>query len=432
MKKNTKSIYVIALGLGLIMGCSVVNRHTAKPERIVDNIYLEHSSPYSLGMDGAVLAKCDSAILKAIEDKNAPGAVLCVVKGDKIVYENAYGNLQLIPKTEPMTVETIFDLASLSKCFGTSIAVMQLVEQKKIKLDDPVDKYLPGYKNWQEGKKTIKIRIRDLMTHTAGLASYIPVDSLAAAWGEFQSDSLRRYIIEELPRGSKPGTKRNYSCPSFVSLQYIVESVTGQMLCDYVQAHVFDPLELEHTTYLPLDRDIPEDFMPILAPTEVLLPGRTASNQIGPDTKSGEMLKGQVHDPLARRFNAGNSGNAGIFSCADDLAVFCAALMNGGEIHGRRILKAKTVKQMFKVQDPKIGRTLGWDSTSPASWIVGDRLAKDHCICHTGYTGTSVVMDLDEKLAIILLTNNSHPFDKGNIGPTRKAVSEIVGEACGK
>ena len=95
-------------------------------------------------------------------------------------------------------------------------------------------------------------------------------------------------------------------------------------------------------------------------------------------------------------------------------------------------MKAKTVKQMFKVQDPKIGRTLGWDSTSPASWIVGDRLAKDHCICHTGYTGTSVVMDLDEKLAIILLTNNSHPFDKGNIGPTRKAVSEIVGEACGK
>lgn len=151
MKKNTKSIYVIALGLGLIMGCSVVNRHTTKPERIVDNIYLEHSSPYSLGMDGAVLAKCDSAILKAIEDKNAPGAVLCVVKGDKIVYENAYGNMQLIPKAEPMTVETIFDLASLSKCFGTTIAVMQLVEQKKIKLDDPVDKYLPGYKNWQEG-----------------------------------------------------------------------------------------------------------------------------------------------------------------------------------------------------------------------------------------------------------------------------------------
>ena len=120
MKKNTKSIYVIALGLGLIMGCSVVNRHTTKPGRIVDNIYLEHSSPFSLGMDGTVLAKCDSAILKAIEDKNAPGAVLCVVKGDKIVYENAYGNLQLIPKAEPMTVETIFDLASLSKCFGTT------------------------------------------------------------------------------------------------------------------------------------------------------------------------------------------------------------------------------------------------------------------------------------------------------------------------
>ena len=410
------------------MGCSV----TKKAELSYSNPYLDHTAPETFYINGSTLEKCDSVINEAIAQHNAPGAVLCIVKNDKIIYERAYGNKQLLPKKELMSTKTVFDLASLSKCFGTTIAVMQLVEQKKIRLNDPVDKYLPGYTNWHEGGKEVKIRVKDLLTHTGGLASYIPVDSLSKAWGEFQSDSLRRYIIKDLPRRSRPGTKRIYSCPSFVSLQYIVESVTGQRLCDYVQANVFNPLGLIHTRYLPLDREIPEDYLSLIAPTEMLIPGHSASNQIAPNTKTGELLKGQVHDPLARRFNIGNSGNAGIFSCADDLAVMCAALMNGGEIHGRRILKAKTVKKMFTIQDKKIGRMLGWDSTSPYAWFVEGPLSKDKIACHTGYTGTSTIMDLNEKLAIILLTNSAHPFDEGNIGQARKAVSEIVGMACGK
>lgn len=426
---NKKLQYTIILSVALLItGCSV----TKNLELPYSNPYLEHTSPETFYINGSTLEKCDSVISEAIAQHNTPGAVLCVIKNDKIIYERSYGCKQLLPEKEPMSTKTVFDLASLSKCFGTTIAVMQLVEQKKIRLNDPVDKYLHGYTNWHEDGKEVKIRVKDLLTHTGGLASYIPVDSLSKAWGEFQSDSLRRYIIEDLPRRSKPGSKRNYSCPSFVSLQYIVESVTGQRLCDYVQAHVFNPLGLKHTFYLPLDREIPEEYLSLIAPTEMLIPGRTASNQIAPDTRTGELLKGQVHDPLARRFNMGNSGNAGIFSCADDLAVICAALMNGGEIHGRRILKTKTVKKMFTIQDKKIGRMLGWDSTSPYAWFVGAPLSKDKIACHTGYTGTSAIMDLNEKLAIILLTNNAHPFDEGNIGQTRKAVSEIVGRACGK
>lgn len=430
---NKKPLYLLTASIGLIISCSIANKSEHTYNNKLGNTYLEHTAPETYFINGSILEKCDSVLNETITQHNAPGAVLCIVKNDNIIYEQAYGYKQILPQKEPMSTKTVFDLASLSKCFGTTIAVMQLVEQKKIRLDDPVDKYLTGYKNWQEENgKTIKIRIKDLLTHTGGLASYIPVDSLSKAWGEFQSDSLRHYIITELPRQSKPGTKRNYSCPSFVSLQYIVESVTGQKLCDYVQANIFDPLGLKNTRYLPLDRAISEEYLSMIAPTEMLIPGRTASNQISPITKTGELLKGQVHDPLARRFNMGNSGNAGIFSCADDLAVMCAALMNGGEIHGRRILKKRTVKQMFTIQDKKIGRMLGWDSTSPYAWFVGENLSKDKIACHTGYTGTSVVMDLNEKLAIILLTNNAHPFDKGSVGPARKAVSEIVGIACGK
>ncbi|MGM9788086.1 MAG: serine hydrolase domain-containing protein [Candidatus Cryptobacteroides sp.] len=396
-------------------------------------IRLERCEAEVFGMNGAILQKCDSVLKQdVLIDKSVPGAVVCVVKEDKIIYENACGYQQLIPEEIPMGTQSVFDLASLSKCFGTTIAVMQLVEQGKIKLDDPVDKYLKGYRNWhKENGQEVKIRIRHLLTHTGGLASYVNVDSLTAVWGEGQADSLKNYIIKDLPRRSEPGKERNYSCPSFVSLQYVVEEVSGQRLCDYVQQNVFDPLGLKQTCYLPLGEEIPQNLEVKIVPSEVLIPGKTASNQIRPDTRAGEILLGEVHDPLARRFNSGNSGNAGIFSDAEGLAVICAALMNGGELNGRRILKKKTVKQMFKVQDKKIGRALGWDSTSPYAWFIPKEFKKDRCVCHSGYTGTSVVMNLDRKTAIILLTNSAHPFDEGSATSLRKGVSKVVAESFG-
>lgn len=422
------------LCLALVSGCSIPSKwkHNQRIADISENIQLEHISPSVYGIDSTVLAMCDSAIMDAIHHKNAPGGVLCIVKEDKIIYEKAYGDKQVVPSKQMMTVNTVFDLASLSKCVGTTIAVMQLAEQKKIDLNAPVEKYLPGYRNWQEGKKTVKIRVKDLMTHTGGLAPYADVDSLTRRWGDYKTDSLRHYIIHDLPRMAKPGTKRIYSCAGFISLQYVVEAVTGQKLCDYVQEHVFDVLSMSDTRYLPLDRPVDNLYKLRIAPTEVLIPGSTAKNQISSTTRRGEVLHAQVHDPLARRLNMGNSGNAGIFSTADDLAIFCSALMNGGELYGRRILKSGTVKKMFKVQNKKIGRTLGWDATSPYAQFVGERLSKDKCVCHTGYTGTSVLMDLDEDVSIIFLTNAAHPYDRGSIIPTRKAISDIVGEALGK
>ena len=419
---------ILAMGLS---ACS--SARPIPPQGMRSPIRLERCEAEAFGMNGAILQKCDSVLKQdVLVDKSVPGAVVCIVKEDKIIYENACGYQQLIPEKIPMGTQSIFDLASLSKCFGTAIAVMQLVEQGKIKLDEPVDKYLKGYRNWHtESGKERKIRIRDLLTHTGGLASYINVDSLSAIWGEGQADSLKNYIIKDLPRKNAAGEKMIYSCPSFVSLQYVVEEVSGQRLCDYVQQNVFDPLGLKHTCYLPKGVEIPQDMLSKIVPSEVLITGKSASNQISAETKAGEILLGVVHDPLARRVNSGNSGNAGIFSDAEGLAVLCAALMNGGELNGRRILKKSTVRQMFKIQDKKIGRTLGWDSKSPYAWFVPEEFKKDKCVCHSGYTGTSVIINLSRKTAIILLTNSAHPFDEGSPLSLRKGIPKVVAESFG-
>lgn len=434
--RRVKELAFVYLCLGVLgLGACSSERIAVETPRYVkrSELKLEHCEAEKFGLNGSTLQKCDSVLEKIVlQDKKVPGAVVCVVKEDKIIYEKACGYQQLIPEEIPMSSQSIFDLASLSKCLGTSIAVMQLVEQGRINLDDPVDKYLSGYRNWhKENGQEVKIRIRHLLTHTGGLASYINVDSLAGIWEEARADSLKNYIIRDLPRISEAGKKRNYSCPSFVSLQYIVEEVSGQRLCDYVQENVFDPLGLKHSRYLPLGEKIPADWEGKIVPSELLIPGKTASNQIDSDTVAGELLLGVVHDPLARRFNHGNSGNAGIFSTAEDIAVICAALMNGGEIDGRRILKKKTVRQMFKVQDKKIGRTLGWDATSPYAWFIPEAFKKDKCVCHSGYTGTSIVLNLDRKTAIIVLSNTAHPFDEGSAVELRKSVSKVVADSFG-
>ena len=385
--------------------------------------YLTYDASRSQGLE-----RCDSAIYAAIEEGNTPGAVLCVVQGDKIVYEKAYGNKRIVPKAEPMTTGTIFDLASLSKCVGTTLSFMQLVEQGLVDLDATVDSYLPDFAPWTDGADTVRITVRQLMTHTSGLQAVADVLELGRRKADGKPGMLREYIMKELPRRERPGTKRIYSCPNFITLQYILETVTGERLCDYAQEHVFDALGLQHTCYFPTNQRIPKKILSNIAPTEVLYRKGTDPQQSGRRTKYGRALLGQVHDPTARRFNCGNSGNAGVFSTAEDLAVVCAALMAGGEWQGRRILRPETVEMMSLPQPDAFGRTLGWDARSPAAGFAGEEFRKDRTICHTGYTGTSIVIDFDRQTAIILLTNRVHPVDDGGVGKTRRAVSDIVAE----
>lgn len=381
---------------------------------------LRRCSPKAAGMDGARLALADSVINAAIAEKSIPGAVLAVVRDDELVYLKAFGNKQVVPDTVAMTVETVFDLASVSKCVGTTMAVMQLVEQGRIRLTDPVKLYIPDFKPWIDAKSGRKrdIRIVDLLSHSAGLPPAIDVKKYLSKYGPASPEALIRHIAEDEPRRFEPTTDYLYSCLNFITLQHIVENVTGQRLCDYVQANIFDRLGLEHTCYNPKER---ADILPLVAPTEV--------------GKDGVALLGEVHDPTARLVNSGNSGNAGVFSCAEDLAVIAAALMNGGAVDGKRVLSPLSVETMATVPEgnaPHIGRALGWDNRSSSATLRGDLFSRDRTLCHTGYTGTSMVIDLDARCAVILLAHRVHPADKGSVAALRAKVANIVASSIVK
>ena len=370
------------------------------------------ASPQSVGFDPERLALVDGVIEDAIESEDIPGAVLAVVRHDRIAYLKAYGNRQLIPDTLPMTVETVFDLASVSKCVGTTLSILQLVENGSIRLTDRVDIYIPDFQPWIDpvtGEKT-DIRIIDLLTHSSGIEPYIGVPAYVERFGEATPDSLMRYIATEVRRNFKPTTGYMYSCLNFVTLQHILQNITGETLSNYAQTHIFDVLQLANTCYNPTGHTLE-----LCAPTEV--------------QADGLPLVGKVHDPIARIINEGNSGNAGVFSNAEDLSVIAAALMNGGQIHGRRVLGKLTVERMITVPEenaPHIGRALGWDNRSSAAGIRGDLFSRTRTICHTGYTGTSMVIDMDSKTAVIFLTNRVHPVDKSGLARTRALLANIV------
>ncbi len=373
------------------------------------------TKPEYCGMDSKKLAQVDPIINDAIADGSIPGAVLSVVRGDKIVYLKAYGNKQVVPTVEPMTTDAIFDLASLSKCVGTTLSFMQLIEDGKVRTIDNVNRYIPDYKPWvdPETGEVVNIEVLDLLTHTSGVDAYYNGNSFVARYGENQPDSLIRHIATISGRHFRPKSDYLYSCLNFITLQNILQNVTGEKLCDYAQKHVFDVLGLKHTTYMPKAKG--GELLDLCVPTEV--------------QENGLPLIGEVHDPLARLANGGNSGNAGVFSNAEDLSVIAACLLNGGAINGRRILAPATVKAMITVPSeiaPHVGRTLGWDSQSEDATQKGDLLSRKNVICHTGYTGTSMVVDFDNDVAVILLTNRVHPEDKGSVSRLRSLVANAV------
>ena len=390
---------------------------------------LRQDSPERHGMNPEKLAQVDRVINDAITAKEIPGAVLSVVRGNDIVYLKADGDKSVVPTVEPMTTETLFDLASVSKCVGTTLSFMQLIEKGYVRLTDKVDRYIPDFKPWTdpESGETVDITIRDLLTHTSGLTPYINADTFVKEYGGNNPEKMEWYIATKVKRNFHPGTDFMYSCLNFVTLQRILERVTGEKLYEYAQKHVFDVLGLKHTCYFPLIYDPAvsnsAELARLCAPTEV--------------QADGKPLTAQVHDPMARRIMGGNSGNAGVFSNAEDLSVICAALMNGGclvdkkgsALESTRILSPATVRLMTRIPSqnaPSVGRALGWDKKSPHSGLRGDLFNPETTIMHTGYTGTSIVIDMGSKTAVILLTHRVHPEDKGGVGRLRALVANIV------
>ena len=391
---------------------------------------LQRVAPEQVGMDSRHLLYAEEAIETAIANKDIPGAVLAVVRNGKMAYLKAYGNKRVYPNTEPMTVNTIFDMASCSKSMSTAICTHILAERGKLRLLDPVSLYIPEFKSWvsEDGKDKKIIRIADLLTHTSGLPPYAPTSELEKQYGSPSPDGMIEYIAN-CRRDFKPQTDFQYSCLNYITLQRIIETVSRQSLRDFARENLFDVLGMTHTDYLPCKRDkdgkwintadahwatsTEGDWHSLIAPTE--------------KQSDGSVLCGQVHDPLARVMNGGISGNAGVFSCAEDIAVLCAALQNGGEWNGHRILSPLGVKAMHTVPraTATLGRTLGWDNFTAYASNNGDYFSPN-TYGHTGYTGTSIIIDPDNNTSVILLVNAVHPEDGHSMVRLRSLIANVV------
>ena len=370
---------------------------------------LDIVAPEAVGLDASRLANADRAIAQAIADKTIPGAVLCVERHGKIGYLKAYGNKRVYPNTEKMTTGTVFDMASCSKAMSTATCAMILVDRGLLRLNDRVDQYVTGFENWKDSitGETEAIRVIDLMTHTSGLPPYAPVQELKKKYGSPNPQAVVNWI-SHCKRLYAPETGWTYSCCNYIMLQQVIEKITGQTLQQFAHDNIFAPLNMRHTDYRPT-----KALAALCAPTE--------------KQADGNCLLGVVHDPLACTMMGGLSGNAGLFSSAEDVATYCAAILNKGELNGKRILSPLAVKCMETVPRSlaQFGHTPGWGISTPYSSNSGDLLSAQ-TFGHTGYTGTSIVMDPVNDVAIILLTNCVHPVDKGNVVRLRALVANAV------
>ncbi len=348
------------------------------------------------------LAVLDPIVNEAIAQRQIPGAVVIIGHDGQVVYRKAYGSRALEPRREPMTVDTVFDCASLTKVIVTTTAIMQLWEQGRFRMSDPVAKYLPEFA--QNGKQDITIR--QLLIHYSGLA---PDLDLTKPWEG--KETAYRMAFEAAPERS-PGAVFVYSDINFVVLGALVERLSGESLDEYAAKQIFGPLGMKETRFNP-----PHAWEPRIAPTE--------------EDENHHLLRGVVHDPTARRMG-GVAGNAGVFSTADDLAIFAQALLDGG----RGVLTPATVAKMTAPQQPVNGtavRGFGWDIDSPLSTNRGELLPVGS-YGHTGFAGTSLWIDPTTRTYIVLLTNAVHmnvvpPKEKGSAVALRTRVATAVAAA---
>jgi uncharacterized protein YbbC (DUF1343 family)/CubicO group peptidase (beta-lactamase class C family) len=342
------------------------------------------------------LGVLDGIVQEAIREEQIPGAVVLVGHDGQAIYRKAFGERALEPRHEPMTLDTIFDLASLTKVVATTTAVMQLVQRGQIRVNEPVAKYIPEF--GENGKE--EITVRELLTHHSGLPKDL---DLSQAW-EGRETALRMAYAEKPIYA--PGSRFLYSDVNFIVLGALVERASGMSLNEYCQKNIFVPLKMTHTRFLP-----PASWVPKIAPTQY--------------DEHDKMLRGVVHDPTARRMG-GVAGHAGLFSTADDLAKFAQALLSGGTI-----LSPLMIEKMTTPQQPPTSpvlRGFGWDIDSPLSSNRGDLLPVGS-FGHTGFTGTSLWIDPTTQTYIIVLTNAVHPRGKGSAVALRSKIATAVAAA---
>jgi uncharacterized protein YbbC (DUF1343 family) len=348
-------------------------------------------------------AALNAQVEQAVRDGLIPGAVLVVGHDGKIVHRKAYGSRALIPARESMTVDTIFDAASLTKVIATTPALMKLFEEGKLHLTDPATAYLPEF---QGGKS--EITIRDLMTHFSGLR---PDLDLEPAWSGYATGITR--ALNDKPAGP-PGRRFVYSDINFILLGEIVRRLSGTTLDEYTQQRIFEPLGMRETRFRP-----PPPLRPRIAPTEL-------------DPGTGAPFRGVVHDPTSR-YMGGVAGHAGLFTTASDLSRFAEMMLGMGQLGSVRLFSSATVAEFTSAHSPPdqpIQRGLGWDIDSQYSSPRGE-LYPIGSYGHTGFTGTSLWIDPSSQSYVILLTNLVHPKSGKNLGPLRRRLATIVAAEFG-
>jgi len=360
------------------------------------------------------LARMDPVIEEGISQNRLPGAVVLVGRKGKVVWRKAYGARQVEPVRENMSVDTIFDVASLTKVVATATSIMILVESGKVRLNEPLSTYIPEIK----GDARDRITIEQLLTHRAG---YAPDFDLKERWTGYD-EGIKRLIKE--PLRNPPGTRFVYSDIGFIALGEVVHRVSGMTLDQFAQKNIFGPLGMKDTGFRPQQK-----LKARIAPTEkrrgqLSYLGDSNAN-VGEDGE--RWLRGEVHDPTSFRMN-GVAGHAGLFSTASDLAIYCQMILGGGQYHGTRILSPLTVAEMTRPRlvTPQGGtRGLGWDINTSFSSNRGE-LFPLGSFGHTGFTGTSIWIDPASDMFLIFLSNRVHPNGKGDVGPLRGRVASIV------
>lgn len=331
----------------------------------------------------------DKTIENAINDSIFPGATILVGTSKNILYENAYGHFAYDQSSPVVQNNSIFDLASVTKAFGTNFCVMKLVDEGKLDIEKPVSLYLPEFSANDKGD----VKVADLLIHESGLQSYKTPEE-----GESRTQILDS--IKALKLNYETGFKTVYSCLNFVTTMMVVESIIDEPMYKYYSQNFTTPLEMNRTMFTPSEK---------------------IKNECVPTTPD---LQGVVHDPLARGLE-GLSGNAGLFSTTYDLSKLCQILMNGGRYNGEEYLKKETIEEFTKPYSDHTSRAIGFDTRSGDHPSSGQYFS-DGTYGHLGYTGTSIWIDPVKDIFVIFLTNRVYPDDTASIRSTRPKVYDAV------
>lgn len=385
---------LVWIGVLLVLGGSFV----PASQVLAEVPKLPRAKPEEVGMSSAHLKHIDEVVAEGLKIGRMPGCVVMVGRQGRVVFEKAYGQRAVAPTAEPMTLDTVFDMASITKPLATATSIMLLVERGDLRLRDKVSYYIPEFA--KNGKQDVTIY--QLLTHQSG---FIP-DNADVDYQQGPEVAFQK--IFALTPQAPPGTKFIYSDVGFIVLGDLVKRLTGKNVHEFSKEHVYQPLGMTETTFLP-----GKEFTPRIAPTE---------------QRKGKWLRGQVHDPRAE-YLGGVAGHAGLFSTANDLAVYCQMMLNRGTYANIRILSPRGVAVMTDTYTSGTSlRGLGWDKLSTFSTNRGE-LFTDAAYGHSGFTGTSLWIDPGLDLFVIVLSNRVHPDGKGLINPVSGRVGTIAAAA---